>query len=332
MLGLYKGKIFIAAVSLYALFLLSSCILPPHFKDEVIVNNKLQLTYIRNIARQSSDIFDFVQKIYATISVDREYRVVHQAISKKLSIDDLFAYSWTDWDSYAWDRDVFKEYCSVKNGKVFSLELFSGSGISYFWGISRKFYTCEINGEVDAALIYEVYKGNSGEYPYEIIKKYSKKEGFYKLLKEYKLEGFTSNDMVITIPLTQINRPLKSDEYVLIFNYYNNTSAPEIFDFLNTNYVNIKGLRYDIDFRLESEPKKVKWTSFNPEAFVTKGDFSKVRVQPKQNVTGIIAFRIPSVISLKEEDLSDLVISIDNRIYTNFKKVFLYEVLKKEIK
>lgn len=324
-----KNKVLTLSMFLLIIFMYG-CI-TPYFKEGVLKDNRIQQEYIQNLAKQSSDIFDFIQKIYATSPiVEGEYMVVSKAISERSSLN-------------YWDTNVFREYCNSKNGKLFSLSFnrnyyaFSG-----FNGISKAFYTCEINNEIDAALIYEVYGRGyaySGQYPYEIYKKYTKKEGFYKLISEFKLEGFTSDNKIITIPATQVNKKhVISDQYSFLFYYKNNTDKPQTFDFLNSSYVTIRGVKYDINFSDGKEP--INWLFYQWADASNYGVFvgeegkklSKLRFNPTQKIYGEVAFRIPGLTSLKEEDLSDFVIVIDGKAYTNFKKMSYYELFKQEAK
>lgn|GEM_PF-4259954 len=323
-----KSKVLMLSMSLFIIFMYG-CI-TPYFKEGILKDNKIQQEYIQNLTIQSSDIFDFIQKIYVTPPViEGDYMVVSKTFSNRSSVD-------------YWDTDVFKKYCDSKNGKLFSLRInrnfyaFSG-----FNGISKALYTCEINKEVDAALIYEVYGrgyGYSGQYPYEIYKKYAKKEGFYKLIGEFKLEGFTSDKKVITLPATLINKKHISDQYSFLFYYKNDTDKPQTFDFLNSSYITIKGVRYDIDFSYGNEP--INWLfyqwadSSNYGVFVGEEGkkLSKLKFNPAQKIYGEVTFKIPGLTSLKEEDLSDLIIIIDGRTYTNFKKMSYYKLYRQEVK
>jgi len=328
-----KNKKVMSCVLLFVVLLMYGCI-GPYFKEGVLRDNRIQEDYIQNTTKQSSDIFDFVQKIYATPPVSEgAFMIVYKNVSENASLN-------------YWDTDVFRKYCEAKNGDLFSITFTRNYyAFSGFNGISKVFYTCEINNDVDSTLIYEVYgrgPGYSGPYQYEITKKYAKKDGFYKLMSEYKFEGYTSNNKVITLPATQVNKKhAMSDQYSFIFYYKNDTDKPQTFDFLNSSYVNIKGIKYDIDFSSGSHKKDpINWLFYqwadasNYGVFV--GDegkkLSRLKFNPTQKIFGEITFKIPGFTSLKEDDLSDFVLVIDGKTYTNFKKITYYDLYKQKMK
>ena len=302
----------------------------PYYKEGIIKGRILQDDHIADVAKGSSDIFDFAYKIYAklhTKPVADDFVVLHKYASER-GFGNILRFE---------DSRIFKMYCSGKGGEGYLWHIdrdwYAYSG---FNGISKTFYTCEIDKKVDAAIVVEEYEA-SGRLRYEQVWSLVNKKFFDELQSKYKLLGFTSSNKVLTIPLTMVDDPKaktrgSSGTYSAIFSFKNESKSPVVIDMLNSTVL-INSAKYTINFNQQGQP--IYWQSYSNSNGIFVGDegkrLSKLQFNPEQSVSGQVVFEIPGATSIKADDLVNITFLIDTIKCTDFRKTSYYELQKKKI-
>lgn len=329
---------FVAGFSL----LLSACtsLAPAKFKEGLIVNNQIQYANIEAIARSSRDAVDFASKVYIRPS-DKKEPGAH--IVEKFWVADK---SFVDQKRYNnEDRQVFSTYCKSKNGELFQWDTDSGSTFyGRFRGINKRFITCEVNSEIESALLHESYGRDSTVYPFETFTTFANGSYVEKLFTEGKVKGYTSSNGMITLPQTKLYDPTDrfrsaSDSYSVIFNFQNTTSRPIEINLLNS-YVMVNGSRYDLGFDKGRAGKDViSWKNYSSDdesqgVFVGENGshLGKLRFNPGQKMTGEFSFHIPGLTKLSAEDVNKFALQLDGINCDGFKLVSYYDLNKKSDK
>ncbi len=303
----------------------------PSYKEGVINNQQLQNAVVADIVKRSSGLFNYASNIYANSpkASGDQYLVIDEGFS-----DRRFG----DMSNFI-DTNIFKTYCQAKGGDVFKWYV-QGDFHAYsgFKGISKTFFTCETESQVEAVLIYEDFgRGQKylGPMPYEQRLTLATGKFFGDLIRDYKLEGYVSSNKMVTIPVTMITDPKTkkgpaTEKYSMLFSYKNEKQVPIELNILSS-YVLIKSDKLDLDFTFRNEP--IFWTSYDNLSrgvFVgTKsGYMTRLRLVPNQRFSGQVIFSVPGMSAFKETDFAELTIVIDKNKCTDFKRTSYYELFK----
>jgi hypothetical protein len=329
---------FVVAISLF----LGACssLAPVKFKEGLVVNNQVQYTNIEDLARSSSNAVDFASKVYIGKSDKKD---ADSYVVDKFWVADK---SYVDQKRYnKEDRQVFSTYCKSKNGEIFQWDADSRtSQYGQFRGINKRFVTCEVNSEIESAMIHESYGRDSTVFPFETFTTFA--NGIYveKLFREGKVKGYTSSNGIITLPQSKLYDTADkvrfvSDTFTVIFNYQNTSTRPVEINLMNS-YATINGSRYDLGFDKGRSGKDViSWKSYSGGAEsqgVFVGDngsqLGKLRFNPGQMLQGEFSFHIPGLTKLSAEDMKTFALQFDGIACDGFQLVSYYDLNKKSDK
>jgi len=315
--------------------LLSACAMGHTYKEGLIVQGKRQLQedLVKNIAKSSGNIIDYVGQIY-TQPLEKEDVIG----SDYLIIVDSFPYSRIDFNYL--DTNFFEIYCSEKGGELFQWRVNRHNGyvFSGVRGVAKNLIACEKDSKIESALLYEAYESRNRDgnfLSYKQHKTYANESYIQKVFDENKLSGFISSNEVITFPVIKIDASYISDNYSVFFYYKNVTSEPQVINILNS-YVMMRGSKYEVDFTYGREP--IRWIFYNDQqsrgVFVgAEGkELTKLRLNPGQMLYGEFVFRIPGLTKIMEEDMESFVFQLDNIKCEKFKKISYYEKFKEKFK
>lgn len=322
--------------------LLSACssLAPSKFKEGLVVNNQVQYAIIEDIARSSRDALDFSSKVYIRPS-DKKDPDAH--VVEKFWVGDK---SFVDQKRYNnEDRQVFSTYCKSKNGEMFQWDADGGTTqYGQFRGINKRFITCEVNSEIESALLHESYGRESTVYPFETFTTYANGSYVEKLFKEGKVKGYMSSNGMITLPQTRLYDTADkvrfvSDTYTVIFNFHNTTSRPVEINLLNS-YATVSGSRYDLGFDKGRAGKDIiswksySWGTESQGVFVGEdgSHLGKLRFNPGQKIKGEFSFHIPGLTKLTAEDMNNFALQLDGIDCDGFRLVSYYDLNKKSDK
>jgi hypothetical protein len=305
------------------------------YQEGVMQNNILREGYVASVSKSSQDIFSFTRSIFGKTpnSSSDQFVLLDDGVADRVfgDINDSL------------DTNIFKIYCSEKGGEVFRWSILGDwHAYSGFRGLSKTFFTCEIEQQVRGVLLYEDF-GRGPKYlgpsPYNLKLTIGTGKFFSDLIKEYKLEGFASANKMVTIPLAKLieQKPKTeptSDKYSLLFYFKNDTRKPVDINILDT-YIIFNGKRYNVDFTFRNEP--IFWQSYD---HISTGLFvgeknktmAKLRFTPGQRFFGQVLFAIPGVATLREDDLKNLKFYLDKYECGDFRRISFYELQKNRMK
>jgi hypothetical protein len=292
---------------------LSGCLGRQYFTEGVLIERNLQKEKIVQLANNSDNIVDFINEVYATPP--------QQIFENKFSTGYILSKTSK---VNIWDLDIFKIYCSEKKGVMYK---WLSPEIPY-GVISRIFYVCEIDGEINSALQCDVKRNeNRKTFPYLVYVYYLEKDLLKKqLANKIEYNAFISSNNVARFLLK--SGSYKND-YLVEINYQNKTGSPKAINFNNLK-VQVSGITYDVDFK--------SWESYFGgfrDYFVVnneKTDETKIKLNPNQSIQScVMNISIPGLSLKNESDFKDIIFILDDVECNNFAKTSLYSIQKDRV-
>lgn len=311
-----------------------SNIFGPNYKEGVMKDKVLQEAHIRSTAKTSQNITSFADNIYA--------KPQKAGVENAVLIDESFSAARLGDIRNYYDTTIFTTYCSEKGGLSYTWRVqrdwYAYSGMD---GIAKTFVTCEIDGKVNAVLVYEENSrgsGYQGPYPFAQRRLLAPGEYFRDFIGKSRLEGFVSDNRMVTIPVFKVADPnvqsASSEKYPILFNYRNDTQNPVSIDMLNS-YVTLNGAKYNVDFKYNNKPIFWQDTRDYNSSGIFVGEqgnkMTRLRFNPGQRLSGQVVCTIPGLSMIKEEDTANLTYVIDTFKCKGFKKMSFYELQKDKI-
>lgn len=301
-------------VWIYALLLSVICYgcltIGPTIKDVVIKDGRFQAAYVKNVAISSANLFVFVDSIYEKgFKKTSDLYVAEETKLSKSKQPENF--------QFHWDINIFKTYCSAKNGKLYSWV--NGSYVPDF------FYVCEIDNSISAVMDIRTFGRQSDVFPYEHSIEYRTPESFQEFIRKANAESYVSENKQIAIKDVG-NIQGGGKRYDMKIRLANDTKVPYDINVLNSKIV-VKGVEYSMDFNFWKRKGPIEWDEYNG-TFIDGSNMSRLKLNPGQSFYGKTS---TAVYGLANNDFSDTSFLFDHIKLANFKKVRDYDLYKKEL-
>lgn len=293
----------------------------PRFKDGVIQDKMLQQETVKKAAGKSIDIFSFIDNIYQAKVVKNspDYAYIgDNVLTKKKPFSNL------------WESNIFPLYCASKGGKVFQWNL---PVVTY--GTADFVLSCEVNGQVDTAMLDFIKKDNS-VYPYSHGIAYVTAEGFKQYLDKHRFYSYVdATGMVAVKALDPSMRGKKnggtrqiprSFRYEVALNISNKTNSPQQYD-LTAMKLFVGEQVFDIEKEYSSDSSPVNWKYYQNLNINFTGRTSRFKLNPGQNFTGALKVKVPGL-PTEDFESANLVITIGEHRFTGLVQKSDYDFLK----
>jgi len=294
--------------------LLIGCSSHSNYEPDVFSGGRDNHQNLKEIAAIDEDVIDFAQDVYVEAPI--ETSDTHVFVDEELELVDNFG---SDISSIDYpDTHFFVTYCDSMSGKVMTWTIQKKYERLRGKGAGKIFYTCEVNGEVDGALMYFL----KNKHPfYKVEKHYLTNEGFKKYRELYKT--FISKDDACENEELSIDRSsLYDPKQGLIYRSYS----------------------HPVHVKLENHGDKVRTYDINKFSLVVNGktyDAQVIKVKNRRKVSHEkivllpgeiyeedIVVKIRLLIGYNEEHVLGSTFSIDGHKFTNFKEADSYDIDK----
>ena len=276
------------------------------YEPSVINGKQINKDNLMEIAEIDEHILDYAQDLYS--NEPEKISNSHIFIGSELELADQFNQD-SNLSSYI-DTKFLMTFCDSRGGDVMNWVIDKNYENLRAGQVRKEFYTCEVDGVVDAALLYDIkFKGHF----VKIDKIYMTNKEFEDYKKYY--VQFETYDGKITIDKSSLYDPANGSNC--------RTCSQAIFVDLS-NRKQIKKLdeieKISIVIGDEKHDAFIKKTVSNQRDGFDGRSFEK-GIEHKEE----LAVRIQGIKEYKVEDVLDSVIVIDGHEYGNFKEVDPYQ-------
>jgi len=308
---------------IFVVILFSGCSSSPYFREGVFNEQGLQTEYVKSLVKPSTDIFTFIDSVYA---VKTEKYSEHIVLVEPWEYTQNYLRNRQDVDISNYNSPkVYGVYCSAKGGMLYYWKRYSDE---YNFD---KLFVCEIDGKVDSASVYRIIQEGSldSQFPFRIKTMFVTKNWFEDYLKNTKTETFVSDNNELLLKYLYSDSSGRN-QYSARITFENKAKTPMEINLLNSKII-VNGAEYSVDYKRSYDNKRVEWKHYNHlDLFVRDDTFTKMKLNPGEVFSAGITFMVPG---LKENDFKDMIFMFDNIKFSGFQVKTYYEIdrlLKKE--
>ena len=291
--------------------LLIGCSPHSNYESDVFSGNKINQQNLQEVATIDENIIDFAQDLYSEAHLQISEKHVFAGEELELVDNSRGDLSFIDYP----DTQFFVTYCDSMAGKVMTWTIEKKYERLRGKGSCKKFYTCEVNGEVDGAIMYFV----KNKHPfYKVEKHYLTNEGFEEYREIYKT--FISEDNAISIDRSSLYDPTRgltyrSYSHPIHVKFENHGDKVKTYDINKLSLV-VNGQSYDAKVIKVKNRRKVS--------------HEKIVLSPGEIYEEDIVVKIRLLRGYNEEHVLGSIFSIDGHHFTNFKETDSYGMDKIE--
>ena len=294
--------------------LLIGCSSHSNYEPDVFSGGRVNHQNLHEIATIDEDIMDFAQDVYVEAPI--EISDTHVFVNEELELPDNYGsdISYIDYP----DTHFFVTYCDSISGKVMTWTIQKKYERLRGRGIGKKFYTCEVNGEVDGAIMYFV----KSKYPhYKVEKHYLTNEGFKKYRELYKTfisKDDTCENEELSIDRSSLYDPIRgltyrSYSHPIHLKFENRGDKVKTYD-INKLSLTINGQSYETKVIKVKNKRKIS--------------HEKIVLSPGEIYEDDVVVKIRLLRGYNEEHVLGSNLSIDGHQFTNFKEADSYDIDK----
>lgn len=296
-------------VLLFLLFIsLIGCAQHAEYDADVFDGSKINHQNLQEIADIDEDIIDFAQDLYSENPEEISGKHVFVGHEHEL-IDDLNHPSAIDYP----DTQFFVTYCDSLDGEVMNWTIEKKYERLRGQGGFKKFYTCEVNGEVDGALAYFI----EHKPPFYRVEKHYLTNQKFKEYRDY-YSTFFSEDGGLSIDRSALYDPKRGQIYrsyshPIHVKILNDSNQVKTYDINNISLA-VNGKNYDAKLIKVKNRKKVS--------------HEKIVLSPGEVYEEDIVVKVRLLRGFGEEHVLGSTFSVDGHDYTNFGLRDSYEMEK----
>ncbi|MBW2520079.1 MAG: hypothetical protein JRD88_06980 [Deltaproteobacteria bacterium] len=276
------------------------------YDPSVVQSDGIKTANLKEIAEIDESIIDFAQDVYLD---NHDYKVNQYVIAdSETLIAQTLGYDIRSIDYI--DTEFFKTYCESRDGDVYRWVIEKAYERLWGRGVGKKFYTCEVDSEVEAALVYEV--GKSGPF-YKIDKIYLTNQGFEKYREYYK--AFMDTEEMVFIDKGTLYSPNNGLMYASYMH-------PFFLSLENTS-------EQDLIYKLDNISIQIGDSKITPKLVELNSSPVKSRneliIKPGDKLTAELSLKMPGLNKIKVDDVLNSVIVINGREHTQFIEIDSYQ-------
>ena len=298
-------------VLLFLIFIsLIGCAQHSEYEADVFDGSKINHQNLQEIADIDEDIIDFAQDLYSENPEEISGKHVFVGHEHEL-IDDLNHPNAIDYP----DTQFFVTYCDSLDGEVMNWTIEKKYERLRGQGGFKKFYTCEVNGEVDGALAYFI----EHKPPFYRVEKHYLTNQKFKEYRDY-YSTFFSEDGGLSIDRSALYDPKRGQIYrsyshPIHVKIQNDSNQVKTYDINNISLA-VNGKNYDAKLIKVKNRRKVS--------------HEKIVLSPGEVYEEDIVVKVRLLRGFGEEHVLGSTFSVDGHEYTNFTVRDSYEMNKKK--
>jgi len=290
------------------LILLIGCAQRAEYGADVFDGAKINHQNVEEIAEIDRDIIDFAQDLYSEDAEEISAKHVFASEVHEL-IDSLKHPSAIDYP----DTQFFVTYCDSLRGEVMNWVIEKKYERLRGQGCYKKFYTCEVNGEVDGAIAYFVEHKS----PFYRVEKHYLTNHKFKEYRDY-YSTFFSEDGGVSVDRNSLYDPKRGQIYrsyshPIHVKIKNDSKEVKTYDINNISLA-VNGKSYDTKLIKIKNKRKIS--------------HEKIVLSPGDVFEEDLVVKVRLIRGFGEEHVLGSTFSIDGNEYTNFKVRDSYDMEK----
>jgi len=288
--------------------LLIGCSSHSNYEPDIFSGNKINHQNLQEVATIDENIIDFAQDLYA--ETPEKITDEHIFIGDEFELIDTLKHpSAIDYP----DTQFFVTYCDSLGGEVMNWEIEKKYERLRGQGCYKKFYTCEVNGEVDGAIAYFVQHKT----PFYRVEKHYLTNQKFKEYRDY-YSTFFSEDGGVSIDRNSLYDPKRGQTYrsyshPIHIKIKNDSNEVKTYDINNISLV-VNGKSYDTKLIKIKNKRKIS--------------NEKIVLSPGAVFEEDIVVKVRLLRGFGEEHVLGSTFSIDGNEYTNFNVRDSYDMEK----